>query len=846
MLHVLKVIKTHRLLSILLAIAVFAGSYAGYTQVAAAKAPETAVQTVTVERGNLRLAVSASGSVTSPRAVDLSFRQSGVVEEVYVQVGDAVAAGQPLAKLETQSLEFQVRQAEIGQRTAQLSLDALLAGARPEDIQAANASLESARAKLSTMEAQGELGTVAVAEAGLQTARARLDLLANPTVADVANAHAAVETAAASLQSAQAKLAQVRNPAPADIRAAENNLAAAQAKLLALRNPTASELASAQASVASAEANLASSRTKLDQLKNPTADKVADAQAAVKGAENALWRAQSDLDTMKLELNDEKVRNLINAYLDLFMSRQKLNEDRSRNAPIEQVAADEEAVLRALRRVEAAEADTNSYKPGHTALEIQAAVNTATKAQVDLEAAKLRLEKLLRPLAADLAAAQNDIASAEASLHGATAKLEQLRNPSPADLVSAESSVSKAQADLDKLRNPQASDIASAEASVASAQANVTSAQAKLALLLDPSPADIAAARSALVQAENQLLQAQLPYKDADLTSQRASVQQAMASLNKTAVPSTAQDLAKAQLSVDRAQLDLDQALYNLQHAVLRAPFDAIVSKVAAFPGGQPTSVTTGSAGSSSGGGASITIVDPNGMQVQVSVDESDVGRLQLGQAADITVEAAGARPYRGWIVAIAPSGTVQSGVTTYQVLLALELARPAATGGERGSQAPSPASGGPGQQRPQGTGGQGQGGGQQRPQRGGAAASIDGAAPTAAQLRAGMTAVANIVYAERESVLLAPNRAIKRSGQERTVEVQVDGRPERRTVRTGLSDDQRTEVTEGLQEGDLLLVEAPRTGATAGQQQGQRPFGAVGGLGGGVPGGGLNAPIRR
>ena len=108
------------------------------------------------------------------------------------------------------------------------------------------------------------------------------------------------------------------------------------------------------------------------------------------------------------------------------------------------------------------------------------------------------------------------------------------------------------------------------------------------------------------------------------------------------------------------------------------------------------------------------------------------------------------------------------------------------------------------------------------------------------------MTAVANIVYAERQNALLVPNRAIRRSGQERTVDVQVDGKAEPRTLRVGLSDEQRTEVLEGLQEGDIVLVEAAsRTGA-AGAQQGQaRPLGG-GGFGAGIPGAGAAIPIRR
>jgi len=104
------------------------------------------------------------------------------------------------------------------------------------------------------------------------------------------------------------------------------------------------------------------------------------------------------------------------------------------------------------------------------------------------------------------------------------------------------------------------------------------------------------------------------------------------------------------------------------------------------------------------------------------------------------------------------------------------------------------------------------------------------------------MTAVATIVYAERQEVLLVPNRVIKRSGQQRTVEVQVDGKAENRNVTVGLTDDQRTEIREGLAAGEVVLLPA----ATTGQQQGQRTqvgFGPTGGFGG--PGAGFR-PIGR
>ena len=832
--RVLTVIATHGIMSVVAALAVLAGSYVGYNIVLAQKAPESNVQTAQVERGNLVLAVNASGSITSPRAVDLSFRQSGTVAEVYVAAGDSVTTGQSLAKLDSQALEFSVRQSEIAFRSAQLSLDALTAGARPEDIQAANASVESARSKLANMEAQGDPLTVAAAQASYDSAQAKYNAVTNPSAADLANAQATVDTANANLATAQAKLIQLRNPTITDISAAESTLAAASAKLNQLRNPTIGDVAAAQAQVASAQANLASARTKLDQLKNPPTDKVADAQSAVKSAENTLLKTQGDLSALQDQyLNDEKLKHLVETFTKLYLARQKLNEDRMRSASSDLIASDEQEVLNALRNVQSAESDANQARPGVSVSQVMTASGAVDKAQSDLGNAKLKLNNLLHPTDSDVSQAENDAAAAQASAQSAQAKLAQLRNPSAADGASAEGSVAKAQSDLDKLRNPQPADAAAAEASVASAQASLSSAQAKLMQLQNPTDVDLAASNSTLAQAQNQLQQAQVPYKETDLASQRASLQSAIASLTKTTTPGTAQDIAKGQLGVDKAQHDLDQAKYNLDQGVLKAPFDGVIAKVSIVPGGLQSGAG-GSSNSSAGSGA-ISIIDPNGMQVQVTVDESDVSKLSLGQTADVQVDAAGPRPYVGRVVAISPSGTVQSGVTIYQVLMNIETAPPAENqGGQRqfGQGANRQGQGGQGQGG-QGAGAQGQPG--QRPA-GNQRSGSGNVAADNAPLRAGMTAVANITYAQRQNVLLVPSRALRRSGQGQTVQLQVNGKAETRPVTTGLADDQRTEITNGLQEGDTVLIEnTARTGTTGTANTQNRPFtGGPGGFGGG------------
>jgi len=89
---------------------------------------------------------------------------------------------------------------------------------------------------------------------------------------------------------------------------------------------------------------------------------------------------------------------------------------------------------------------------------------------------------------------------------------------------------------------------------------------------------------------------------------------------------------------------------------------------------------------------------------------------------------------------------------------------------------------------------------------------------------------------ARRDNVLLVPSRAIRSQGRSRVVEVMVDGKRETRTVSAGMSNDQSTEVTDGLREGDLVVIPATTTAAPRVPQTG-----AIGGMPGmGVPPGGF------
>ena len=115
-----------------------------------------------------------TGYVTPIRHADLAFGTGESVEQVLVTEGDQVKAGQPLVKLQDTAVKAAVAQ-------AQADLKSLQNGARPEEIAAAQASLDIAQSQLEV--AQAELSrlqngalTVPIAAAQADATRAQAEL----------------------------------------------------------------------------------------------------------------------------------------------------------------------------------------------------------------------------------------------------------------------------------------------------------------------------------------------------------------------------------------------------------------------------------------------------------------------------------------------------------------------------------------------------------------------------------------------------------------------------------------------------------------------------------------------
>jgi HlyD family secretion protein len=109
---------------------------------------ELAEETAVAEYGTLFVTVSASGSIVPQTEIGLAFSTGGQVDEVLVEEGDQVQAGDPLVRLDAAELDLQVTQAEIALRQAEIQLEELLEGAEPDQITRARDARDQAAVAL--------------------------------------------------------------------------------------------------------------------------------------------------------------------------------------------------------------------------------------------------------------------------------------------------------------------------------------------------------------------------------------------------------------------------------------------------------------------------------------------------------------------------------------------------------------------------------------------------------------------------------------------------------------------------------------------------------------------------
>jgi multidrug efflux pump subunit AcrA (membrane-fusion protein) len=166
---------------------------------------------------------------------------------------------------------------------------------------------------------------------------------------------------------------------------------------------------------------------------------------------------------------------------------------------------------------------------------------------------------------------------------------------------------------------------------------------------------------------------------------------------------------------------------------------------------------------------------------MDVSLSESDIGSVKIGQAATVTVNAASGQQFAAHVTAIGvlPSSSGSSSAVSYPVTLLLDQ--------------------------------------------------------SSSSLKAGMSATADIVTATTSGITV-PTQALTGT----TVTVVKNGKRSTRTVTTGLTGDSSTQIVSGLSSGDQVVVRSATVTPTSSSATGQQARGLGGG---GFGGGGLARP---
>ena len=163
-----------------------------------AEAAGSGYRTETVERGDVRVSISATGTLAAISTVDIGSQVSGQVTEVLADFNDRVARDQVLARIDPSTFDAQIAQGDAGVRSARASLAT------------AQATLRNAQADYTRKAALAEDQLVARADADL--ARAALE----QARAQVGAAQAEITRQLASTQTSRLNLQRTVIRSPVD------------------------------------------------------------------------------------------------------------------------------------------------------------------------------------------------------------------------------------------------------------------------------------------------------------------------------------------------------------------------------------------------------------------------------------------------------------------------------------------------------------------------------------------------------------------------------------------------------------------------------------------------------
>ncbi|HET6798712.1 MAG TPA: efflux RND transporter periplasmic adaptor subunit [Gemmatimonadales bacterium] len=173
-------------------------------------------------------------------------------------------------------------------------------------------------------------------------------------------------------------------------------------------------------------------------------------------------------------------------------------------------------------------------------------------------------------------------------------------------------------------------------------------------------------ARNALAQAQADLDVAKAKLTNSTSQKRRADELFKTQSITQQEHEQALLDFADAKAEVVRSQVAVDNARIQLEDTDVRAPITGTIIEKDIERGQVIASATS----NVSGGTTLMKMADLGLVQVRTLVDETDIGKVQPEQRATVTVDAYPNRPFPGTVLKIEPQAQTEQNVTMFPVLV--------------------------------------------------------------------------------------------------------------------------------------------------------------------------------
>lgn len=262
---------------------------------------------------------------------------------------------------------------------------------------------------------------------------------------------------------------------------------------------------------------------------------------------------------------------------------------------------------------------------------------------------------------------------------------------------------------------------------------------------------------------ENQNVEAGQVLVKLDSTALEATARQMKARLDNAELTYNRYTALLAQGAISRSDYDLAESDYivakaNYDQAVSDVNDTVITSPIAGYIIGEPTPVGQTISSGISEPQVIMSVANLDDMQIDTLVDESDIGRVKVGQTVEFTVDAYPEETFTGTVRLISRSAVTEDNVIYYTVYV--DVANP------EGKLLPT------------------------------------------------MTARTNIIIQQQDNTLMVPPNCIYYDGDRRYVKVYDEASKTSRDVdvTVGLTGEDSIAVTGDIKEGDVLLVKQRAT----------------------------------